>query len=777
MKNLIQSSLTLAITLSLAACGGSDKKPTPEPTVEHTKPTITNISDNVAMDLVGANGLIITGDTVTAQAMTYSAPSSKNMTSGKAPRITSKDDVTLKTNTAYKINPDGSLEEVDITAGGEDARGALKLVEINPIGDNFLLVVFEKEEVQYIIRDFVAGGDNAPYDVGRDSAVMTSYLVSLETGQARKANFLGSPILDYDENKDGIYQFRNGQLNDWWVSLDTTTIQRAQVRDNTYFDANGDMYTVSLLPDYDYYKETDGLKKQYRQALIKVNTSEFSSGGELAFEEINVEFTGDFITSDFKASKDGSFVFFYQNGSYSAYSVDGETVEKLNVSRLVHGKGDRLYGFTTNSNWGEVYTISTDSNQVNKTLLRQYDGTESYQIPTGLYSYIINGLLIIANKASYDVFDEKTGLVIGQHRDFIIDAETGIDGFIEVATKHALFTLQRTASGSNFVGWIPNTFTKKPLKFDLGSFDSAYFDIYSFDVTGNDEITFEATLLADLDDYSTGDKIIAKYNFLRKGDVQILDTINTGEPSISGVLGFSQGEFISIDGFAKDWNIDYRFITDSVNDTNSENGDISYVSMFEDDSDYWFLVEGNNELSSVMTTVNLNDTTSIRYNKYSGIYVDNGSETSLYEVNGISASFDNIVEFTLPKRSISLTDLDVSVTTHNRETDIDAKLFDSSIHSDTGEVLLDIYMETLLSATLTYEIFSEALSIENKGDDNYKVFINGSELSDDYVSFYEKHLEITLPSGTFSFTDIPSDVEIEMTSIPTHTDTLIDTAM
>jgi hypothetical protein len=776
MKNFTTTTLAAAIILSLTACGGGETEATKEPVKEPlVVPTIEAPIDLTNIDFVGASSIFITGDVVESSSSVkkQTVSSEKSYSAiGTATRTTSNNnsDITLSPNTTYKIMSDGTLEAVPLYAGDEDVRGAVSSSFVKSIGHGWTVISIAVEQVQRVAKDTLPGSE-VVYNVVADDLEYT-YLVNNNTGKAFRADFLATPILDYDKGEVGVYERADDMVSDLRSKVGLSDEQKENIFKTISFDDNGDLYVLGRVADEVAY-EIDTRDKTSREVFLKVNTSDTESSSLIA-TEIPIVFNGDVEHDSITVSDDGLYILFKDN--QGTYRYTSTLTNETNTLVNPNGNGeaidlvftlpnsDKTYGIVNGTSGVQVYGITFSNNGVSVDLLTdtdyELDSSNSYiEAPFSDRSQTINGYTIVGDSSTFSVFDENAN-------SFIQKVSLKPDGFVRdnAKTDRSIFVLlERTIGITEVVRWTPNPSLPNNQTISNVNIDPNIFKVLSIEIDENKYLSFKAIIINPLNGFNVGDEVLARVSLRDTSTgIEILKTISSNEPTILIMESISQGDTISVDGYNQDWAIDYRVITDLTGDATGLIGDLSFVSMVENSDKIWFLIEADTSLVDVKTSLQLSSTKQINIQNDNAYFVDGGTEYRLNDVFGIYGATEKNIELNIPKSLLTDETLTLGSTTTNIiDVQGDVFIVSDTLDNDIAELSLQLD-SSIGDATVTIDLLDDVtIVITEPTSDSYDILVNdwsistlgGSvQVSDNKITFSFSLSAIGLDSSLFEVT-------------------------
>lgn len=752
MKSFITSSLSVSLALALSACGGggggSTEAPSDNTGGQQQRPTAKNNLTLTGIGLSGADSIAITeSETSQPQALSMSSSgkalsgvsSSGGFSSLSAVRSSGASALiqnsTFSSNIAYKVLPDGTFEEVDLLASGVDARGSFTPVAVSNVGNGWTAMTFKASDVQAVANDVVNGQNNFGL---LSLEVNTTYLVNNESSKAYKANFLGTPFFEYDKGEIGLIERGLDRVDDMFRSIELTESQINNIYDSVRFDANDNLYVISMIPDYASYEA--GNKEGLKEVILKLNTS------TLEIEEIPVVFNGDIDYKSFSVSEDGSFVSFNDGVDrvVNTSNFTSEIIETDNAQTfdLIFEAAGKRFGYVGTDTTNEVYEISFNADGVTTTKLSENSSLNLDSFAPHITNvYRVGGKTVVGGNGVYSIFNPRKGefvkaATLNEPEDTFITERIGY---------RSVFNLIEKANGrTEIVEWTPRI--NKSIEDTLATLniDSDVFAIKSFEVVRGSYITFEATIINPLDGYNIGDVVIANLKLLgSNNEVDIIKTIQSNEPLIASLEVLSQSNFVTIDGANNDWPTEYRIITDDISDSTSNSGDLAHLSMIETDDEYYFLIEAETSIDNVHTRFNISNTESIDFFGEYGQYNDGNLVKDLIDVYGIYAIGEKNIEVSIPKDALQ-NGLVATVNTSEINQTVNDVVTYSEVTSEN--VILNMTVRSTLDS---YEVkLSESVSLTISTDGgSYNVLIGDDTIESllGSVSVDGDSVQVTIP--------------------------------
>ena len=755
MKILNKTLISTSIVLALTACGGGgenntsndntgkDTIETPARPVAAPELVVTNI------DLSNADSIAITGETNSSSSNSaqLSPKATQQNVSSSIEKSGISDNFVFNENSMYKVLPDGTFAEVEVSASGDDIRGALTPKSAHDIGNGLTAVVFADVEVQAVASDVLFDGSTSVDLIS--TAKDTTYIVDNQTGQAYKADFLGTPFFEYDQGEIGLVERGGDGVDDTFQFINLSDEKRAEIYSSISFDDLGNMYLATVVPDYSAYADTGDVS--LKDVFLQVNLADMSA------TEMPVVFRSELDYSSVKVAPDGTTISYY-DGDYRYINTD--TLVSSLITRedgesfdLVFKSNENMFGYI-----GEPRSNLTYSIDINEGVLsvRELNASSSSDLssfaPHTSEVNIVNGKMVVGGNGIYGVFSPSKGrfeqsITINNIEDTFVS---------ESFNQRNVFNLVKKANGTTeILKWTPNkTFSEvEPL-----NIDPDIYEITSFNVVGNRYVAFEAVITNPLDGFNVGDVVLARINLVGSNqNVQILKTLVSSQPSIISLDALSQGDFISIDGLNNDWPIEYRIAS------NTElNDGLAHLSFVENSNDVWFLIESNTSFEGVSTTLTLNGSESIEFFEDNAIFTSAIDTKELIDVRGIYSIEGKNIEVTIPKEYLT-NEMSAQVSTHSLINVInDVNLSGSVVDSEIA-LLVTIYSDI---DDLTIALADNHEIIINGQGNDYVAAIDGVSIDSLGVSLNQEDNTLTINIPLSSVGLLKDDIDLKLLSVP-----------
>ena len=755
MKILNKTLISTSIVLALTACGGGgenntsndntgkDTIETPARPVAAPELVVTNI------DLSNADSIAITGETNSSSSNSaqLSPKATQQNVSSSIEKSGISDNFVFNENSMYKVLPDGTFAEVEVSASGDDIRGALTPKSAHDIGNGLTAVVFADVEVQAVASDVLFDGSTSVDLIS--TAKDTTYIVDNQTGQAYKADFLGTPFFEYDQGEIGLVERGGDGVDDTFQFINLSDEKRAEIYSSISFDDLGNMYLATVVPDYSAYADTGDVS--LKDVFLQVNLADMSA------TEMPVVFRSELDYSSVKVAPDGTTISYY-DGDYRYINTD--TLVSSLITRedgesfdLVFKSNGNMFGYI-----GEPRSNLTYSIDINEGVLsvRELNASSSSDLssfaPHTSEVNIVNGKMVVGGNGIYGVFSPSKGrfeqsITINNIEDTFVS---------ESFNQRNVFNLVKKANGTTeILKWTPNkTFSEvEPL-----NIDPDIYEITSFNVVGNRYVAFEAVITNPLDGFNVGDVVLARINLVGSNqNVQILKTLVSSQPSIISLDALSQGDFISIDGLNNDWPIEYRIAS------NTElNDGLAHLSFVENSNDVWFLIESNTSFEGVSTTLTLNGSESIEFFEDNAIFTSAIDTKELIDVRGIYSIEGKNIEVTIPKEYLT-NEMSAQVSTHSLINVInDVNLSGSVVDSEIA-LLVTIYSDI---DDLTIALADNHEIIINGQGNDYVAAIDGVSIDSLGVSLNQEDNTLTINIPLSSVGLLKDDIDLKLLSVP-----------
>jgi hypothetical protein len=733
MKKL-KTLLCISVISTLTACGGGS-----ETTNTPIIPVIDNPIDLTVVDFVGASSIFLTGDDGSATANNI-----KNLSRSISPMSNSTGSVTIKNkalnaeeftpNTLYKILANGTFESVPLNASGDDVRGAVTPYFVKSIGNGWTAISIAVEQVQRVTQ--VMGFEGSiDYYVDKDDLLYT-YLVNNDTGKAFRADFLATPILDYNKGEFGVYERADNMVDDLRATLELNDKQKSNIFKSISFDGAGDMYVLGRVADEGAY-EINTANQTTKEVFLKINTSDTASSS-LTATEIPIVFNGDIDYDSFNISNNGNYLTFKDSAYRSTSTQTNETYllkdsngNPINYIFTVKGSGN-VYAVNY-IGWGlSVHELKFSESGLSIIQLSaapepaQFDFPEDVQFPSSNNVQTVNGHIVIGGKGHYLVFDETTNTFVQQVR-LTRYAMRVLDTAL---TERSIFSLLKLDNGlTEIIKWTPDPFMPKKETVSVMPIPPELFKIHSINKSDDNYLSFTATIINPLEGNNIGDIVLARTSLLvSNAETKIQKVFSFNEPLIISMLEISRGDTISVDGQVNDWSIDTRVITDTIGDTIS--GDLAFVSMVENSNNLWFLIEADTVFTNIQTSLNLSATKKIIFLNNDAYFVSNGSMTRLNNQLGVFAVREKNIEVSIPKELLAEEALLISVTTAEiLGVEGTGHIYEQSISNDVAQVTLSLE-SAIGGSTVEITMLGEvSVVITEPTTGNYNVLVNTLDIA------------------------------------------------
>ncbi|MBA6339940.1 hypothetical protein H4J59_02845 [Colwellia sp. MB02u-10] len=598
IKAILKTLLSVAIISSLTACGGGGENSSPAISV--VTPPIDTTTAIYSLDLSNAQGFFITGDTPAQNTSAASTTSNTNS-------------AVFDTNTAYKILKDGTIEVITVqdSNGDDNERGSLNIVHIDEITANYKIIYFHVEE---------PGSPNA-----------TPYLFHNQTGRLFSLeNTLGIRGIDAIFGRDdgfeskylnvGATEGKDGQLfldDDDTVhviskpSADAETITATEITDIVAgWTITADGKFILYAANNDYNTASDDIfavstETQARYDMNSLMADQLNTGRVMLSDKIIHSFDGNTYLYDFN-----------NTATCSAYQIitgsDGLPSIKAKVEFT--NKSASGFGGTTCINDlpleqvivdGDVYYQDSNFNLLsidwdNKTFsnftkynLNSFAGGQ-YNIPPEL-----------ANEKTYKIGVADSLTTFGEY----------------------IYRSGEFAESSNTYQFLENNM----VRMDYYASDDVVLerinvktgDIKVFFSQDSDYVLKTIDVMADGTIYVTGSQLTTGVSFVgtlnESGFVSVRSSSGSyALPEIVIIQPINTTDVLAVDGNPRDWNIDFRSLSDATNDQSSGDMDLTFYSEDTGNGFYYGLIEHTGEvadntkieltLSNGDTLVNVNDT-------------------------------------------------------------------------------------------------------------------------------------------------------------------------
>ena len=544
MNKFLKLNLSVALMLSLTACGGSGDEE--KAIAVAVAPTIDKPLEITVVDLVGASSVFLTGDDGTAspsntKSLSRSISRSISPTSYSTRAVSIKNtgttsDVALSANTLYKIMPDGTLDAVPLGAAGEDARGAVKPLLVKSIGNGWTAISFAVDMVQRVLSGTLPDG-TVDYTIAYDDLSYT-YLVNNLTGKAFRADFLGTPILDYNKGDIALYDVGRSGAYDVRTMIRLTDGQIDNIFDTISFDGKGDLYVLARVADEAAW-ESDHTEVT-KEVLLKINTSDTASNS-LTATEIPIVFNTSIDYDSFKITNDGQHLFF-NDGQYRYTSTQtNETLVITDTNGIpfdlvftVQGSGN-TYAARQGGQSVEIYSLNIVESELATELLSDkpyvlHDIYTEFTLPHSDNVQLVNGYIIVGSAGYYAVFDENTNQFVQT-----INLNSELNSTLKmVRTERSLLALTASIYGpTEIVKWTPNPSLTKSQTVTVMDISSELFQVHSINLTGDDFLSFTAKIINPLEGYNIGDVVLARTSLLvDNAAIEIRNVFSINEPCL-----------------------------------------------------------------------------------------------------------------------------------------------------------------------------------------------------------------------------------------------------
>jgi predicted small lipoprotein YifL len=624
-KTILKSLLSVAIISSLTACGGGGSGEDSSPANPVVTPPIDTTTAIHSLDLSNAQGFFITGDTPTQTTSAKSNSTSKSATrtltsTSTGTASTTKDATTsdtdsseLETNTAYKILKDGTIEAITVqdSNGDDNERGSLNIVHIDEITANYKIIYLHVEEpafpdaTPYLLHNQTGrlysladalGDRNIDAIFGRDDGFEAKYFnVSATEGKD------GQLFLDDDDTVHIISK----------PSADAESITATEITDILGgWTITADSKFILYAANNDYDTESDDIfavstETQSRYDMNSLMGDQLNTGRVMLSDKVIHGFDGNTYLYDFN-----------NTATCSAYQIitgsDGLPSIKAKVAFTNKSAVD--FAGTTCINDLPLEQVIVDGDvyyQDSKFNLLSIDWDN--KIFTNVTKYNLNSLAGGQYDIPAEFANEKTYKI-------------GVADSLSTSGEY-IYRSGEFAESSNSFQFIENNMVSMNyLASDdvvLERINVKTGDVQVFFSQDSDYVLKTIDAMADGTIYVTGSQLTTGESFVgtlnESGFVSV--TSSSGSyalPEIVIMQPINTTDFLAVDGNPRDWNIDFRSLSDATNDQSSGNMDLTFYSEDTGNGFYYGLIEHTGEvadntkieltLSNGDTLVNANDT-------------------------------------------------------------------------------------------------------------------------------------------------------------------------
>jgi hypothetical protein len=593
---IFKTLISAAIISSLSACGGGGDSDTTPPTV--VIPPVEAPTAIHTLDLTDVQGFFITGDATNQTAAAKASTSSKNISSTRTITSVSTGNASgtgtsvYEVNTAYKILKDGTIEPITVkdSNGDDNERGSLNIVHIDEITTNYKIVYFHVENPNvpdatpylfhsdtgrlYSLAD-VLGIRGIDSIFGREDGFESKYL-KVHAIEGKN----GQLFLDDDDTVHVISKPLVGNetitatevtdiMGDWTITQDGKFILYAA--NNDYSTATDDIFAVST-------------ENQARYDMNSLMADQLNTGRVALSEQIINSFDGNTYLYDFN-----------NTGACSAYQIitgtDGlpsikakveftnESADDFNGTRCINDLpleqvtvGGKVYYQDSHFNLLDInWNKRTFAN-----VIKYSDNT----FTSGQYN-------IPADQAN-----EKT-FIIG-----LPDSLTTSGDFIYRTGRFSESSNSYQVIDDGLVAMdylASDDVALERINIETGEI-KVYFSRDSDYVLSTIDVMADATFYVTGTKLSNGESFVGTLN--ESGFVSV--TSSSGSyalPEIIIMQPINSTDFLAVDGNPRDWNTDFRTLSDATNDQTSGNLDLTYYSEDSGNGYYYGLIEHTGEFS------------------------------------------------------------------------------------------------------------------------------------------------------------------------------------
>jgi hypothetical protein len=585
---LFKTLISVAIISSLTACGGGGSSDEPVTPIPAPVPPVETPTTIYSLDLSDAQGIFITGNS-SAQTLAQAIKTSSSKVSSHAFSASSTSNVSASTdvyevNTAYKILKDGTITEVTVqdSDGTDNERGAINIVHIDEITKNYKIIYIHNEDpglnsaIPYLLYNDTArlfslenalGERNIDDILGNTSGVKAKYKkVSATEGSD------GQLFLDDDESVHIISK----------PAEDDESITATEVTDiNGGWTITSDGQFILYAANNDYTTESDDIfavntTTQSRYDMNSLMAAQLNTGRIMLSDKIIHSFDGNTYLYDFNNA-----------GTCSAYQIitgdDGlpsikAKVEFANVSAVD-------FGGTTCLNDLPL---------------------EQVEISGNVYYKDSNFNLIDINW-NKNTFANITKYTSGAGGNYNIPAELANEKTYLIGDAHSL-----TTSGDYI--YRTGAFAESSNSYEIVEDGSASMDYFASDdvaleriniQTGDITVFFSRDsdfVLTDIDAVADGSMYVTGYQLTtgssfvgtlnESGLVSVTSSSGSYDlPVIVTMHSINTTDFLAVDGDPRDWNIDFRTLSDAIDDQSTGNMDLTHYSEDTGNGFYYGLIE------------------------------------------------------------------------------------------------------------------------------------------------------------------------------------------